>query len=260
MKSSPYIAVSAFETEDQVRTVGAGLGDLQWPHPQGHIPLIGFAVDRGTLEGRVPPSPRKVTDLGTLNRLIAAVPSSAMASLHFDMTTSGTDPRGALYDLMERIEKPDRIHSVQLNGVRAEDLEPVRDQLWNPSYGLIAPLHLGLVEAGRVDEFLSACRGLVAHVLVDLSGGRGEVLDKSTLQDLLPRLAALEPEVGLALAGGLSEANVASIFATASSIVPGRPISVDTESAVRIRDSLDPQAALRFYGAAYQALNLSKTQ
>lgn len=258
MNSVPYIAVSAFETEEQVRKVGEGLDQQNWSHPQGHLPLVGFAVDRGTLEGRVPNSTRKVTDMQTLNDLIARVPERAMATLHFDFATSGGDPRGALYGILDQIEeagKLDRLHSVQLNAARPGDLERVRDQLWNPSLGIIAPLQRGVVEAGQVSDFLKAAQGVVSHVLVDLSGGRGEEVTAEMLAQLLPQIAALDPEVGLAFAGGLSANNVGKLIQVARSIVPGRALSVDTESAVRSNDLLDPQAALGFYRAAYRALH-----
>ena len=254
MNTVPYIAVSAFETEEQVSRVAEGLARQNWPRPQGHVPLLGFAVDRGTLEGRYPGSPRKVVDMETLNRLLAQVPVGAQASLHFDFSSSGPDPRGALYALMEGIFDHTRLHSVQLNGAQSGDFEAVRDQLWDPSLGIIAPLQRDVVEAGQVADFLEAVRGVASHVLIDLSGGRGEFVTSTTLETLLPQIAALKPEVGLAVAGGLSASNVREVLHIARSLVPGRPLSVEAESSVRSGNSLDPEAALGFYTASHEAL------
>ncbi len=85
--------------------------------------------------------------------------------------------------------------------------------------------------ATKVSEYV----GLVDYVLLDPSGGRGEFMNPQETETYLQAIQARNLEMGLVVAGGLSELSVKSLVGPLALKYPD--LSTDAEE--RLRDALD---------------------
>jgi hypothetical protein len=97
-------------------------------------------------------------------------------------------------------------------------------------------------------EVLRACRHWITDVLIDASGGKGELIPVDVAAQIVGALQAALPELNIGVAGGFSADNLTRLVPLVKSY-PG--LSIDVESGVRTPDDdFDLGRAIAFLEAA----------
>jgi phosphoribosylanthranilate isomerase len=258
----PYIGVTGFSTLGEVEAFEALLRQVTLP--MSHDLYVGILISAATFGG-VPSRTPRYPGRDTAYALLRRVRTVATPVIHFNTQ----DPRPLAAQLIEVLRyehayDEGTCRSVQLNvpwPARTELLQ-LRDAF--PELSVILQVPLWQEEnqdPGALRTRLEPYPGLIQHLLLDPSGGRGTALE--------PRLLALAAEVQrafpstfvLGIAGGLTGETVRPVVALAAQGLGRRDFSVDTEGKVRggtcqgrrVGDVVNPDKVLGYLQSAIAA-------
>ncbi len=267
----PYLSLSALSGPDDASAILRRMTDI----PPTHDLMLGVAMDTRSGTGELPPSARKLADISTLRRLSEAVEAPALLAVHFEclryqkaMTTMTdvfeyarvvTAPFADLLLKLLDAVPAERVGAVQLNGiVDPDELRKVHER--RPDVPVVYQLRRELMERGESDMIahLNACRAHISHILIDLSAGCGIALSDDERSTIASLVRMNVPEARIGIAGGISVANVGTMYAAAYDQLGH--VGVDAETSIRNpeTDAFDVTRALDFLGAAAVAVRSSE--
>lgn len=198
--------------------------------------MIGVLVSQKSLQGKSNQWPNRYPKLSDVPQLMPEHPM-AFNVIHFNTD----DPTTISYQLSKivQVAGPD-LHGIQLNMAWPSPEELHRFNQQNPDLEIILQINQESVQMvrqcsdGIVTRLKRDYRGLVSHILLDLSAGYGLTLDTDWCRRQLLQLQTAELGMGLGVAGGLSPE---TIYLIEPLIQEFPDLSIDAEA--RLRDEND---------------------
>lgn len=226
----PYIGVTGFMSAGEVRSV------LRNDLPLGRDLMVGVLSSYKMLTGRGAKFPGRYPEPEKIRDIFVSHPR-AVNLIHY-----ATDDRPTLPHQLERLIKlgGPHLHGFQLNMAWPEPnhLEYVASHVQR----IVLQLGARAIEVGgsprEVSERLKAYHGLITDVLLDPSGGRGELIDLKYALNYLQCICPDHPHLGIGIAGGLSPETLVHIvplmkeFPNLSTDVEGRVRETATDTLV----------------------------
>jgi len=168
------------------------------------------------------------------------------------LAVDGMYASGACCRAQLNIANPDEEALARLRN-RFQDLELI----------LQIPLSIPELETiASLTKYLSRYGGLVDHVLLDPSGGRGTELSDELLETAAQALTVADGDYHVGIAGGLCGENLASRIGSARQELGSMPLSIDAETKlrggrfedVRVGDVLNPERVANYLREAVRVL------
>ncbi|KKS64601.1 MAG: hypothetical protein UV40_C0033G0007 [Parcubacteria group bacterium GW2011_GWA1_42_7] len=238
MKRRPYIRITGFMDQKEV----SAIGDLYPEDSLGHLIMFGFLMSQKTLEGQQNKYPFKYPPRESIVNLFSRH-ALGMNIIHYNTD----NPDGLLLQLFSMVGiywsgnclRGD-FDGFQLNisWPQPSVIEKFRNRT-NERKHFTLILQIGSKALQEVDnspsklaDRLKDYEGLVDYLLIDQSGGRGELLNINKILDYLRAIRDLgiSEEINLGIAGGLSRRTV-PIIGNLMSEFPD--ISIDAEGCLR---------------------------
>jgi hypothetical protein len=109
---------------------------------------------------------------------------------------------------------------------------------------------------GQVLQHLDACRQYIGHVLIDLSGGKGEQSTDETLDVLIRCVRRAAPTATVGIAGGLGPDTIDAVYKMHASV--HGLLSVDAETLLRdpVTDDVNLQKVFAYLDRAIDAVRI----
>jgi hypothetical protein len=246
----PYVGLTGAATVDDAALARTLAAELAAAAPGWRL-MVGVLAGAGQ-EGRGWTDPRDPALLAVCGAL-AAVPGVALA-VH--LVSDGEGLEEQVDAVVERIAG---LAAVQLNTVRPDPAAVARMAARHPGVEVVVQANrrsLADATADAVVRFACPYLGHAAHLLLDLSEGRGVPLDAGWVRSCLAAGAAewRDPGTRIVIAGGLGPGCGPLLSALATET--DEPFSVDAEGRVvrRAGRGLDPDAATAYVRDAARAL------
>ncbi len=271
MRSStvPYIGVTGIttvsEAEATARFMDTHLSRASIPH----LGAIGVLVNDATLHGRPTDNLRcpPLHDVPKILKVALRANFEVLTVIHYTCKEPYTLFEGvkAILDFCHEDEGDPLCSAIQLNGgaERVWETELKRIKEAYPATKIIyqLPAHdLRSADDAVVEEVERKIQW-IDHILIDPSGGRGELFDLTRLR---PCIAALRERFDgtLGFAGGLNGDNVALMLALFSALLDDPCFSVDAERGLRRslgpgygNDTYDPWKAEHYFSESVRGFS-----
>ena len=231
LKPKPYVGITGFTTQDEVRTLGEYALNIL---PESHQFMLGFIVTDKRLadkSSRGTKSPAYVD----LIPLIQTSPVGTLPMVHYFTA----NPEN-LVRYVKSIFQNDNLfesglcRAIQLNQLwpSFEDLEEMKMNF--PGLQIVLQLPKTALKES-IEQIVKKARGysgLAEYVLLDPSGGEGIDFRPGKILDLLERLPSALPKATFGIAGGFSAENVSSHIELLSKNYH-QPFSTDAQGKLR---------------------------
>lgn len=233
----PYVGVTGIAKSQEALAVAHAFG-RHLPPNASHRGMAGYLYSQRVLL-RGYRNEHRVPSLEDLSSLLETTRGSALNAIHY----STSEPQ-TLAEQIDQLLGPSQIYDLGLCDLLQMNVPwPPLDQVESIKHrypNLCLVLQLGpsvlndmlvLDVARRAGEYA----GLVSHVLVDSSGGRGVALPTATVRPISEALARSLPGVPVIFAGGFSDENVAARLADIALILGHKGFGVDAQKRLRDR-------------------------
>lgn len=236
----PYIGITGVRTAEEVKAL------IDCFHTDGHrLLMIGVLASQKTLNGLANKWPHRYPKTEDISRIFIG-DSRCLNLIHYS-----TDDLENLTRQLRRLESHGGRHlqGIQLN-IKWPDANAVG------IYKELAPQQRIVLQVGaaamakhqnepdRIAKALTKYRGKIDSILIDPSGGNGQMFDIEQTLAILRAVRRARPELGLGVAGGLSCRTLAAI----EPILREFPdISIDAEGKLRDADGRLDLAAAKAY-------------
>ncbi len=245
MRPQPYIGITGFMDQSEVRKVLAAL-----PDATTHRLMVGVLMSSVTLLGGRSDQPNRYPAAAAVGNIFARHPR-ALNLLHYHTVSTGAALASEMRDARRFAGAACDGFQLNVKWPAPAALRSYRDESSSRDVIVLQCGPAALAEApqaaqlaGRVAEY----SGLIDYVLVDGSAGRGEPLSIGFAQEAFAELRKAVPEMGIGVAGGLTAASVERLAA----LIGADPdFSIDAEGRLRNADDhLDVEAAIQYLTAA----------
>lgn len=242
-----YVGVTGFMASSEV---GMVLGAV--PEKPRYSLMVGVLASGKTLRGEPGKWPGRYPVIGNIENIFVSDPR-AVNLIHY-ATADRVNLSDQLNKLVE-IAGP-RLHGFQLNicWPNPGDLEGVAKR----NMRLVLQIGAKALEQSQsvlgFCELLGAYDGLITDVLIDPSGGTGQLFDIEAARARLSIIREYFPELGFGVGGGLSPETIDAIAPLVSEF-PG--LSIDAEGRLRTpqpEDKLDLERAKKYVARAFQIM------
>lgn len=237
---SPYIGVTGFTTVDEVHRILMFLADGYQSRLEDRPLMVGVLVNNHTLAGEAATSVRfpsmeivksifeQASDQGDLMTLRLA---------HYNTENPG--------NLGEELKCLAKYCGYSMEGVQLNCCWPSPQQLEDirPPFFRRVVLQIGKraleaydydheAVAASVDEYANS--GLITDILLDPSGGKGQLANFKSMMPTLHLIAERHPGLGIGVAGGLSSESVMELLPLFKEFLN---LSIDAEGLIRTEDN-----------------------
>jgi len=238
MKPRPYVGITGFKTEDEVRKVADQYTSSVLAKDTRHIPMFGYLASAKRLADKDRGS-RQSPAAKDLVALTSCAPSDVLTMIHYH--TSDKDQIAAqvaqVFRLGDMYDKG-YCRALQLNvdWPDPRQIESIKKDF--PDMQVLLQLPKRATEnlsLERLADMAKDYQGLASYALIDPSGGKGEALDKSRCTDMLLALDGALPGTVLGVAGGLDGNNAADVVSYIQEQY-GKDFSIDAQGRLRTPD------------------------
>lgn len=234
----PYVGVTGFMDSREVADVLEAV-----PANGGRQLMVGVLTSFETLRRQKNKRPGRYPETHLMNRIFPSDPR-CLNLIHY-----ATDVPETLYEQLILLTRRggSHLHGFQLNIAWPPPQILERYRWVHQNIAIVLQVgrrafeEVGDDPATLAEKVASEYRGLVEHVLLDPSGGRGEPFDPDTARACLDALAAKDLGIGLGVAGGFSATTLYRLEPLARDFPA---LSIDAEGKLRNQsDALDPTNA-----------------
>ncbi len=207
-RTTPYIGVTGFVKEGQAQEVFSVL-----PRNSPYFSMVGILMNTKTLHGLADKHPNRCPKREDVWDILAD-DSDCMNTIHYhaeDSTKLDMEMAALVGMFGDNSDRPKKMGAIQINNAWPDPktLEWCQDMLFKPHYLQVilqvGPAAIELEDrnpkalAAHVNEY----RDLVDHILIDMSGGRGALIDPQFAEKCLQAIYELEHPFNVGIAGGL---------------------------------------------------------
>lgn len=247
MYTQPYIGITGITTQRESEALVQMAESLGWP--QSHGLMVGVLASYKGLSRGCLANPRQYVAMDRLDEVL--VDDGRLLNLiHYNSRASGL--YGQLREVLQGLKCVDGLQlniawpdPRQLDRLRSHHYAQIVLQVGATAYRMVGATPDGLLRA------LQPYAGLIERVLIDPSGGTGQVFDRQFARTILRRLVESDLPMRWGIAGGLGPDNLYRLEDLLS-IYP--QLSWDAQARLRNdKDGLD-LAKCRYYLEASLAL------
>lgn len=226
----PYIGITGFMSSSEVTEV---LGSM--PKDCERLLMVGVLASQKTLSGEKNKWPNRYPAVDQIAGIFPEHPL-ALNLIHYH-----TKEASALYDDLTKLTEiaGERLHGFQLNVMWPPPNHLRQYKLEHPEMKLVLQITrftmCALLEHPEwvANNILYTYPELIDYVLLDPSGGRGIPLRRAFIRPYLETISAINPDLGLVVAGGLGPESL-NLVSDIASKFPN--VSIDAEGRLRDQD------------------------
>lgn len=231
----PYIGVTGVVTPKEAKALG-DIARAAWIDGT-HELMIGLLVSSKTMAGQTVPN-KRYPDIKDLREIVSTCAGYSFTTVHYN-TQKREDLAGQLAAVLKQAPG---IDGFQLN-IRNPDIREIGQiKTENPELRIILQVNFSsLVALENEPTPEAACKyvrqyaGVADYALLDLSGGRGTLIDTAWAKEAVERIQSDSEasQVKIGLAGALGAGSEAKQKLGELAEALGRGFSIDAESKVR---------------------------
>lgn len=239
MKAKPYIGVTGPVIPEEVKEVCDGFSDAGYSMDSDHIPMIGFLVNYKTLNGKHVEN-KRYPSVDRIPELLEASNGQALTMIHYNSREMKT-LSNQVSKIFDSIYQDGLCQFIQLNISWPDTNEVAKIKKNFPDMKIVFQASRGVLSLGKpseVSNWIKLYGDSIDYVLIDPSGGRGEVFDHEKFIGLYEDLRETGSNLAIGFAGGFTGENVASRLSKIIEKVGGKDFCIDAEGG--LRDKLGP--------------------
>ena len=231
----PYVGVTGVTTIQEVDDVIREFYNAGYNMDSFHLPMLGFLVSYKTLNGRETKN-RRYPKFKNLRKLLFETRNNVFTVIHYNSREMNTlaDQINTVFD---GLYEDNLCNALQLNIVwpYIRQVELIKSKFQDMQ--IIFQLSKKILEGSSVEEIVSRLhdyKGLIGHVLIDPSGGRGLKFNLSDSEMLYDTIKKKLPDLVVGFAGGFNGDNVYKrLKSLADERIRRTDFSIDAEGGLR---------------------------
>lgn len=235
-EQQPYIAVTGATEISDIKKVSHAINEY-FPPESSHFGIMGFLVSDKSLAKVNPIVNEKFLNSANLRRTLEATEPGAVNVLHYN-THERENLSGQISAIFgdTGIYDEELSQAIQLNifWPDVNEVKKVKDKF--PEMKIILQLGRRILENEDRFEIVERLKKYAAdinYVLIDPSGGKGVSLNVKDFAPLYRLIRYEFPNLGIALAGGISDKNVTEILEEITRSLATDEFSIDAENRLR---------------------------
>lgn len=210
MAAKSYIGITGPVNIQETKDICREFSEAGYSMESPHIPMLGFLVSYGTLNGQAIQN-RRYPPVNTLPELLQATQGQVLTMIHYNSnkTDSLSDQVSQIF---EGIYENGLCRALQLNIVWPDISQVARIKEQYPDMEIVFQASQKAMDGKTPSQIAQGIKDYgdsISYVLIDPSGGRGVPFDLESSLPLYLELRKQCPYLTLGLAGGFTGENVA---------------------------------------------------
>ncbi|MBU1199178.1 MAG: hypothetical protein KKF46_00555 [Nanoarchaeota archaeon] len=248
MKAKPYIGITGITSGFQVWSLKEIYANAGISMHSSHIPMLGILVSQDTLLGKA--SNRRYPHVNNIPNILLVADEEFLTMIHYhtkDKTTLAEQVsllfKGSAHTMfgesMPNIYNTGLCRAIQLNIYKPpmKELEKIKKEFPDMQIVFQASKYSMRKHDSPAEfaDYVSQYNDFIDYVLIDPSGGRGEVFDIDKSVNIFKKLSEKLPVKTIGFAGNLNDKNVEKIIVELIEKTGTKDFCTDTESGTRVK-------------------------